>query len=185
MELTAKYLFRPYDQEFPILFEKEKERLLKVLGRDIQLEHIGSTAIPGMPGKGVIDICVSLPRDKWNQTKTILSGLGYDYKPKEKERETERLFFMANLPDRQLGTRIYHIHLTHSGSSYLKESLAFCDYLRSHPSDAKKYAEIKKNATLEAQKHKTKDEMRDTYMKVKAPVIEKILSKLGFKKLPD
>lgn len=56
-----KYVFRPYDPIFPKLFIKEKNRLKKFLGRTVLIEHVGSTAIPGLGGKGIIDIAIAAP----------------------------------------------------------------------------------------------------------------------------
>lgn len=175
MELKEKYIFKPYNPIFPDLFEMERERLLKVLDKEVEVDHIGSTAIPGLGGKGVIDISVATPKDTWVKTSEELKTLGYEYKKKDEERESQRLFFMANLPDKELGTRIYHIHLTFPGSSELKREIGFRDYLRSHPEAVKEYVNIKRLGAEEAQKLNTKDEMRDTYGKIKEEFIQKIL----------
>jgi GrpB-like predicted nucleotidyltransferase (UPF0157 family) len=178
MELKDKYIFRPYNPIFPKLFQAERERLQKVLGEDAQIDHIGSTAVPGLGGKGVIDISVAVSKNKWPEISEKLKSLGYEYKKKETEREKERLFFMANLPDEELGTRLYHIHLSYPESPELLKQIGFRDYLRIHPEATKEYAEIKKLAAETAQKFKTKNEMRDTYEQVKKDFIESILKKL-------
>jgi GrpB-like predicted nucleotidyltransferase (UPF0157 family) len=51
MRLKDKYFFRPYNPIFPKLFENEKIRLRKALGKTVQIDHIGSTAVPGLGGK--------------------------------------------------------------------------------------------------------------------------------------
>ena len=56
MDLKDKYIFRPYNPIFPELFKNEKERMEKILGDNLKIEHIGSTAVMGLGGKGVIDI---------------------------------------------------------------------------------------------------------------------------------
>jgi len=61
MDLKDKYIFRPYNPIFPELFKNEKERMEKILGDNLQIEHIGSTAVLGLGGKGVIDILISIP----------------------------------------------------------------------------------------------------------------------------
>ncbi len=178
MELKEKYIFRPYSLNFPKLFANEKERISKVTGGHSEIEHIGSTAVPGLGGKGVIDISVASPASEWPEVLEKLKSVGYRYVKKEPEREKERLFLMANLPDKELETLIYHVHLTYPESPELKKEIGFRDYLRSHPDDAKEYAQIKEFAAKEAQKLATKDEMRDTYGKTKADFIEKILKKI-------
>ena len=74
---------------------------------------------------------------------------------------------MANLPDQELGTRLYHIHLTYPDSPELKKELTFRNYLRTHPQAVDEYAQIKMQAAKEAQKYTTKNEMRDIYGKIK------------------
>lgn len=178
MKLKDKYIFRPYNPIFSSLFEKEKERLKNILGSLAQIEHIGSTAVPGLGGKGVIDISVSTPKSDWENISLKITELGYEYKKKDSEREKEKLFFMAHLPDKELGNRIYHIHLSYPESPELKKEIGFRDYLINHPKKAKEYAEIKKIAAEKAHKFTTKDEMRDTYGQIKKDFIEKILKKL-------
>lgn len=178
MDLKDKYIFRPYSSIFPELFKSEEKRLKGVLRDGVRIEHIGSTSVPGLGGKGVIDILVLSPKGSWEKIKGELKALGYLYRPKDREREAEKLFFMADLEDRELGTRLYHIHLSYDGSSELKNSIGFRDYLRAHPKELKEYAAIKKKAALEAQKFSSKDEMRDIYGSVKEEFIEKILSKI-------
>jgi GrpB-like predicted nucleotidyltransferase (UPF0157 family) len=178
LELKDKYIFRPYNPNFIKLFKAEKRRLTGLFGNKVDIEHIGSTAVPSLGGKGVIDISVAAPIDQWKEVSQKLQILGYEYKKKDKERENQRLFFMANLPDKELGTRIYHIHLTYPGSLELKKELFFRDYLREHPGVAEEYASLKKDAAKEAQKFTTKNEMRDIYGKLKESFIQKILKNL-------
>lgn len=175
MELKDKYIFRPYSPLFPKLFASEKERLQNSLGEDIRIEHVGSTAVPGLGGKGVIDILAVGPKENWGHISEELEKLGYEYKKKDEEREKERLFFMATLPDPDIKTRIYHIHLSYPESPEVLRMIKFRDYLRNHPKEAEEYSQIKKMAADEAQTKTTKDEMRDTYGKIKENFIKKIL----------
>ena len=179
MKLKDKYFFRPYDPIFPKLFEVEKERLQKFLGKTVQIDHIGSTAIPELGGKGVIDISVITEKINWPEICKRLETLGYVYKKKEREREKERLFFTADLPDEKLDTRLYHIHLSYPESPEYKKEIFFRDYLRTHPKEAEKYARIKKLAAEKAWQFKTKNEMRDTYNQTKQDFIERILNKIS------
>lgn len=175
MNLTDKYVFRPYSNDFPELFTKEKARLQSKLGTDITIEHIGSTAVPGLGGKGVIDILIIAPKTDWQSISSKLTSFGYDYKKKDADREEDKLFFMAHIPDKELGDRIYHVHLSYPGSSEIHNSIGFRDFLRSNPSKLKEYEEIKKSAAKAAQNLTTKDEMRDTYGKIKQDFIEKTI----------
>lgn len=177
MELKEKYKFRPYNKIFPKLARKEIERIGKLV-QNVQIEHVGSTAVPGLGGKGVIDILVVAPKEKWDQIGEELTKLGYDYREHASD-PVERRFFHANLPDEELGTRLYHLHLVYPGSLEAKRLIGFRDYLRTHPEDAKKYAEIKEIAAKAVLDLATKDEMKEKYGEIKKDFIEKILNKLG------
>lgn len=178
MELKDKYIFKLYSRDFPKMFETENKRLRNLLGEGIGIEHVGSTAVPGLAGKGVIDISLATPKNDWGKISKKLKTLGYEYDKLDEKTESQRLFFMANLPDAELGTRLYHIHLTYPESPELKRMIGFRDYLRTHPEEAEEYSRIKKLAAEETQKLSTKDEMRDAYGKVKEAFIQKILVKI-------
>jgi len=106
MNLKDKYIFKPYNPIFSKLFDLEKKRLQNLLGLKIKIEHIGSTAVPGLGGKGVIDILLITPKDIWPEISEKLKILNYEYKKKDEKRESEKLFFMANMLDKEIGTRI-------------------------------------------------------------------------------
>ena len=177
MNFKEKYIFKPSNPIFPGLFEKEKERIEKSLG-NIRIEHVGSTAVAGLGGKGIIDILIVAPKEEWETVSGKLKALGYEYKKKDEVRENQRLFFMANLPDKELGTRLYHIHLAYPGGIEQKRMIGFRDFLRSHPKEAEEYSEIKKKASEESQKFSTKNEMRDAYSQTKEEFIEKFLAEI-------
>jgi GrpB-like predicted nucleotidyltransferase (UPF0157 family) len=61
-----KYVFKPYSKNFPELFQKEKERIVSNLNLPLVIEHIGSTAVPGLGGKGIIDIGIATDRRIWS-----------------------------------------------------------------------------------------------------------------------
>lgn len=176
MELKDKYKFRPYNAIFPKLAEKEIERTRKVFGNMVQLEHVGSTAVPGLGGKGVIDLLMVVPKERWRDASEKLSKLGYEYK-KNAGVVGERLFFQINLPDNEIGSRLYHLHLTYNGSRDHKELVGFRDYLRGHPDKAREYAGIKSKAAKAVENLATKDEMKEKYGTMKKDFIEEIVNK--------
>jgi GrpB-like predicted nucleotidyltransferase (UPF0157 family) len=71
----------PYDSAWPTLYQHEEARLRDHLHNAIvAIEHYGSTAVPGMKAKPIIDILVGVDKpDKWSLCKKPLEGLGYDY----------------------------------------------------------------------------------------------------------
>lgn len=137
-----KYKFRPYSENFPKLYKKERAKLIKILPKDIKMEHVGSTAIPGMGGKGIIDITVAVKKGK-NKMKEVLIEKKYEIMPHASGEE--RISFKKIYKNKNKERRV-HVHLTaHDGIEW-KGVLAFRDYLIKHPNVAKEYAKIKREA---------------------------------------
>lgn len=162
----SKYVFKPYDPIFPKLFTKEQNRLKKFLEKDVLIEHVGSTAVPGLGGKGIIDIVIAA--DDKNGLLNVSSQLikaGYYFDPDDGTKE--RLFHGRVVSD----DRKYHVHLTFKSSKDWKEMISFRDYLKTHTEDFEKYANIKKHAVT------ISNQDREVYIKIKEPVILKIIQK--------
>lgn len=164
-----KYEFKPYNPGFPNLYEEEKNRLAKFLSGDYQIEHIGSTAVPGLGGKGIIDIMIAVSKDQMETISQQTQKAGYIYRPLAST-ET-RLFLRTEYPEDFSKENAYHLHITFPESSDWKESLAFRDYLKTHSEDLNKYADIKKKAAQEA------NESTDKYKNIKESVLKEIINK--------
>jgi GrpB-like predicted nucleotidyltransferase (UPF0157 family) len=162
-----KYEFRPYSTQFPLLFEREKQRLAVFMPSDAIIEHIGSTAVPGLGGKGIIDISIAVQQNYLQQASAALQRAGYEFRPLAGT--SERLFHRIDLPDPVEGVRRYHVHLTHPEHPDWTQTRAFRDYLRSHPEAVEAYAQAKQIAVNQS----GGDGQR--YMDTKQPVIEQIL----------
>ena len=141
MKSYKKYKFRKYDKKYPQLFKREKIKLKRILGNNAVIEHIGSTAVPGLGGKGVIDILIAVLkkdinkiRGKLEKAKYLLSKSGGGI---------DRLFFTI---DYRYGgnVRRVHIQLTLLNSHVHKEYIRFRDRLISDKKYFKKYADINK-----------------------------------------
>jgi len=165
-----KYIFKPYSKSFPILFEKEKERIASHLKKDLQIEHVGSTAVPDLGGKGIIDIAIAVRKQEIESVSQQLPLLGYEFRPGYST--PDRLYFIAYLPDPEEGTRRYHLHLTYQTSQDWKDLIFLRDYLRTHPDEAKKYAQLKEKAAVES------NEVGEKYRQLKDPLIKQILAHL-------
>lgn len=131
-----------YDPRWPLVFEEEAARVASVLNRDlvVRIDHIGSTAVPGLVAKPIIDLLVSV--HSLAEAKQVavspLEELGYAYwfdNP-----DSQRMFFVKGLPPNS--PRTHHIHVVES-DSILLERLLFRDYLREHPDEALRYAQLK------------------------------------------
>lgn len=161
-----KYVYKPYSKIFPNLFQKEKERIESSLVRVLAIEHVGSTAIPGLGGKGIIDIAISVFKEEMEHASSLLQKLGYEFRSTFST--PDRFYFMTYLKDLEEGSRRYHIHLTYPESKEWKELIGFRNYLRTHPEAVEEYANIKKQAAIMA------NEDGEKYRKIKEPIFQKI-----------
>ncbi len=136
----------PYRSAWPELFEQEAQVLRDALGKKaLRIEHIGSTSIPGMSAKPIIDIMVAIVSYARSMALLpLVEALGYQFKPHDTI--PERLFFSK---EREPEIRTHHLSLAEPGSRYWKRHLAFRDYLRHHDQIAAEYIELKKQLATE------------------------------------
>ena len=164
-----KYVFKPYNESYPKLYQDEEQKLKNVLGNDILIEHIGSTAIPGLGGKGIIDIMIAAPKYQMKKFSELVQQIGYEYKASGGNEE--RIFHQRDENNTNGDLIRYHLHITFPESSAWREDIAFRDHLRNNPEDAILYAEIKLKAARKS------DQTKEKYMEIKEPVIQEILQK--------
>jgi GrpB-like predicted nucleotidyltransferase (UPF0157 family) len=130
----------PYDSSWPARFEEERPAVADAIGDWVVggIHHVGSTAVPGLDAKPVIDILVGVS-DLPSSRACIapLSRIGYLYAP---YRASEMHWFCKPDPAR----RTHHLHLVPTGSRRFREELAFRDHLRSHAEAAAEYAALKR-----------------------------------------
>lgn len=153
-----KYTYKPYNPDFPQLFAQEKTRLLSQI-QHITVEHVGSTAVPKLGGKGIIDIAIGTPNIETVTKK--LQELGYEYKPFFNT--PDHLYFVIDLKEQR-----YHVHLTHLHSKVWNELIEFRDTLRNDPDVLHEYSELKKIASQKANQN------GKIYRDIKDPFIAKI-----------
>ena len=164
-----KYQFKPYNPNFPKLFNEEKNRLTNFLAGEYQIEHIGSTAVPGLGGKGIIDIIVAVPKNQMEDVSEQAQKAGYIFRPLAST-ET-RLFLRTEYPGDFSKYTAYHLHVTFPESNDWKEAIAFRDYLKTHPEDLEKYAKVKQQAAQEA------NEKTEKYKSIKEDIVKEITAK--------
>lgn len=157
----------PYDATWPDLFQQLALPLRHALGTvALRIDHIGSTAVPQLAAKPVIDIQISVadfePLDAY---RTPLEHLGYIYHAENPER-TKRYF--RETP----GQRRIHIHVRRAGSFSEQFALLFRDYLRTHSEVASQYAQLK--IQLAQQYHRVDD--RHAYTDAKDPFIWNVIA---------
>jgi len=153
----------PYATEWKVYFEREKVALEALLGSMIlAIEHIGSTSIPGMVAKPIIDIAIGVV--DFEEAKTcipLIESLGYEYKGEFGI--PHRHYFVKGDP------RLFHIHMSEVSCAEWQNTLLFRDYLRIHPDMAEEYAQLK----LQLAKKHPQD--REAYLDGKTAFVEKVL----------
>lgn len=163
-----KYSFYAYNLLFPIEFKKQAEKIKRILGNKINIEHIGSTSVRSLGGKGIIDIMVSVPKKSINKIVKVLEKNRYYYDKKfgNEERLYFRKFYNFNNKRREL-----HLHLTYNKSKSWKLGLKLRDYLRDSREIRKKYEKIKKEGARIARGYGT------IYRKHKYPFLQNLAKK--------
>ena len=154
---------REYTDEWSNYFESEKGRIIKVIGdKVLVVDHIGSTAIPGMLAKPIIDVLIGMETvDYVSSCIKSLEGIGYTYKGEYGL--PGRHFFLRGDPIK------YHLHIMKRDSDLWRNNIIFRDFLRNNQDAAQRYSEIKREL---AERFKYD---RDSYTSSKAPFIESIL----------
>ncbi len=136
----------PYDPDWPRLFQEEKRHLLACLppGLIKRVEHFGSTAVPNLPAKPIIDMLVEV--SDLNETRLcivpILESQGYDYFWRPSWGEDIPPFYAWFIKRRPDGTRTHHIHMVEHHFEHW-DRLLFRDYLIAFPEVAQEYATLK------------------------------------------
>jgi putative glutamine amidotransferase len=133
------------DPSWATMFEDEAERIRAALGPvAVRVDHVGSTSVPGLAAKPVIDIQVSVdtmvPRARYVEP---LVGLGYEFVVDPID--TEHEYLRRETDD----VRTHQIHVCAAGSEWERRHLAFRDHLRAHPDDAAAYADLKRRLAAE------------------------------------
>ena len=128
----------PYAPEWQETFEVESQSIADALGDDVvDIHHIGSTAIPKIYAKPIIDLLVVVKDivevDAQNSAMQVIG-----YKAKGEYGIPERRYFCKSSP---AGARTHHAHVYEAGSSQVVRHLAFRDYMIAHPEEAQRYSE--------------------------------------------
>ncbi len=143
-----------YECAWPLLFKAEAARIREVMdGLALRIEHVGSTSVPGLAAKSVIDIQVSVAAlETVDVYSDLLGRLGYSHIPLG---PFDAVYPFFQKPAEWPST--HHIHLCVRGTEQERRHLAFRDYLRSHPAVAAEYVALKRilaaahdGATLES-----------------------------------
>lgn len=165
-----KIIVTSYDPGWPDAFRAEAVRLRSALGTlALRIDHHGSTAVPGLSAKPVIDIHVSVaalqPIEAYSERLQII---GYRHQPHPDDS------FCPFFHRPQLWPHNYHVHVVERGGSEERRTLAFRDYLRARVTDAHEYEQLKQD--LAAKLSATDGASRDAYACAKGHLIERTIN---------
>jgi GrpB-like predicted nucleotidyltransferase (UPF0157 family) len=167
MDRTARVVeVVEYDRSWPEAFEIETQRLRSVLPPAATIEHIGSTSVPGLAAKPIIDIMVvmAMVADVVHDVSPF-ERLGYEYRPLAFPEDSDHLFFVKD----SAGVRTHHLHVFDARSPEPRANRVFREFLVTHPEAAARYAAAKRTA---AQAH---PDSRARYGKAKEAVTFELL----------
>ncbi len=166
---TKHVIVEAYDPKWNKDFEKIASELSKILGAAaIAIEHVGSTSVPGLSAKPIIDLDVVVQNDNLPHVISILEEHGYIHEGdlgitgREAFAYTQKEHLM-----------LHHLYVCPQNSPELYRHLTFRNWLRSHPEDVAAYSRIKEEGARQYPLD------IDAYCEYKAPVITEIYAKCG------
>lgn len=155
-----------YDPAWPTVFAAERGRIAAALGTlAVRIDHNGSTAVPGLAAKPVIDIQISVRRlHPIGAYAPRLVDLGYVHVPHQDDSFCPFFHRPAVWP------HTHHVHVVLSGGAEERRTLAFRDYLREHPDVAREYEDLKRR--LASRYTEDAASSREAYAEAKASFVE-------------
>lgn len=163
--LNGPIMLVEYDPAWPEHFAREARRMSEALGpRAVRIEHIGSTSVPGLVAKPIIDILLVVA-DSADEPSYVpaLEGAGYVLRIREPEWHQHRLF---KGPDTNINMHVYTV-----GSVEIERYLIFRDWLRDHPAERDLYAHTKRDLAQREWRYV------QNYADAKSEVVEEIIAR--------
>lgn len=163
--LSQPIEIRDYDPAWPLLYAREETRIRSALGdRVVRLEHAGSTSVPGLPAKALVDIVLEVP-DSTNEASYVpdLEAAGYVLRIREPDWFEHRLF---RGPDANVT-----VHTFSAGCEETDRMLLFRDWLRVNAADRELYATAKRELATRDWKY------MQQYADAKSAVVQEIMAR--------
>jgi GrpB-like predicted nucleotidyltransferase (UPF0157 family) len=154
-----------YDRTWPEVFTRHEERIAAALGeRALQIEHVGSTSVPGLAAKPTIDILLVVANSADEEGYvTAMEAAGYELRIREPEWHEHRMF--AD------GERTTQVHVLSDGNAEIERVLIFRDRLRTNQADRELYERTKRELASKEWKYV------QNYADAKGPVVEEIIAR--------
>jgi GrpB-like predicted nucleotidyltransferase (UPF0157 family)/N-acetylglutamate synthase-like GNAT family acetyltransferase len=161
--MSGSVILSPYNEDWTRLFKEEAVRIKEALGENcITIHHIGSTAIPGIDAKPIIDM-LPVVKGILSVEASALDALGYEGRGE------------LGMPFRRyFSNKTHHIHLWEDGADEIQKQLLFRDYLRSHTLEREAYGDLKRNLAKKFHNN------RALYTESKSSFIQETLKKAEF-----
>jgi GrpB-like predicted nucleotidyltransferase (UPF0157 family) len=155
-----------YDPRWPAMYEREADRIRAALGEKVvSLEHTGSTSVPGLAAKPIIDITLEIPDTADEDAYVaLLEKAGYVLRIRESD-DDHRLF---KGPDTDINLHVYS-----AGNPEVQRMVGFRDWLRTHPDDRELYERTKRELGARTWRHV------QHYADAKSEVVEAIIARAG------
>ena len=140
----------PYDARWPELFRREAEHLRTCLPTGLigRIEHFGSTAVPGLAAKPIVDMLVEVTSLRRARTEIapVLEAQGYDYFWRPSFGDDTPPWYAFFIRRGERGIRTHHVHMMTGGRAFRGhwDRLLFRDYLIAHPETARAYERLKR-----------------------------------------
>jgi GrpB-like predicted nucleotidyltransferase (UPF0157 family) len=162
---NAPIYLADYDPNWPVLFEREATRIRAILGTTaIQIEHAGSTSVPGLAAKPIIDIVLVVP-DSADEPSYVpaMEAAGYVLRVREPDLFEHRMF---KGPDTNI-----NLHVFPAGANEIDRMLLFRDWLRANAADRDAYLQVKRGLAQQTWRHV------QHYADAKTTIVEQILAR--------
>ena len=158
------YRIVPHDAGWSAVFDAERAILAEALALPVGcIEHIGSTAVPGLGAKPILDVMIGVESEiDYQRCVALLAPLGYDHRGDT---------VPGTLYNRKQGPPRVNAHLCVFGGGFWVEHLLFRDYLRAHPETAREYEELKRRILIDV------GQDPPAYNAAKEPFIREVLGR--------
>lgn len=168
-----------YNPKWAHAFNELKEALLSHISPNLQVEHVGSTSVPGLAAKPIIDIDIVIKtKGELLDLIAALEELGYIYQGnlgiEGREAFKRSLNDVPLLKEHHSKWAPHHLYVVYESSNAYKNHIALKNYLMSNEAAVKEYSDLKK-----ALAHKYPHDI-DSYIREKTPFITRVLKSLGF-----
>ena len=168
IQLNGPITLSPYDPNWPLQYDHLAKQIHQALGESVlQLEHVGSTSVPDLSAKPIIDI-VMVVMDSSVESAYIppLEKIGYTLKIREPDWHEHRLLKPKDIDG--------NLHVFSPGCEEIEKMIRFRDWLRGNPSDRQLYEDTKQHLAAKTWKYV------QNYADAKAEVIQTIMGRAGY-----